>query len=338
MTSGAHERASRRPRADLAAPALDGAGWLPRPVAEQLGGRVADLVGDLVIDLERTVPGAVDAAYVVGSAAVRDHRSGLDDVELVLVLAGRPDALLGRLLDDVHERVERAHPDLRPDLVYTTWRDLGRPPAMSGTASGAASGPAPVTPGLARRGGVTLTGAECAPTAFTRQQLLDHGVAVIGPSVSIAQVVVTRDALAAQCLREIAECWTPWWERSALLLSSAGRASLSPLVTDPVLRITRLHHTLLSGEVLSLSDVGQWALTVCEPQWSRLLRESLLVRQDPTAASLYRNPFARRRDALAFTDLLMTVDEETYGAPPVRQLPLVTPGQVESRRRLVGRR
>ncbi|MDQ2758105.1 MAG: hypothetical protein M3Y71_16385 [Actinomycetota bacterium] len=346
MTTGAHERATRRPRPEPAepaataapgAPVLGGAGSLPRPVIEKLGRQVADLVGDLVADLERTVPSAVDAAYVVGSAAMRDHRRGLDDVDVVLVLAGHPDPLLRRLLDDVHGQVERAHPDLPPDLVYTTWRDLGRPPEASGLA-------APGALGLTRRGGVTLTGPEYAPDAFTRHQLLDHGVAVIGPSVSAMQVAVTREALSAQCLRDIAQRWTPWWEHSALLLSAAGRASLSASVTDAVLQVARLHHILLTGEVLSLSAVGQWALTVCEPEWSRLVEESLLVRQDPSHRSLYRNPLARRRDVLAFTDLLMTVDEETFGAtpePPDSVDPVEPPAsapQVESRSRPGGRR
>ncbi len=331
MTTGAHERTVRRPRPDPTAASHAGAASLPRLVVDHLGRDVGDLVGDLVADLERTVPGAVDAAYVVGSVAARDYRRRLDDVDLVIVLAGHPDALLGRLLDDVHDRVERAHPDLRPDLVYTTWSDLGRPLSGSGA-------PAPGTLGLARRGGVTLVGPDHGPTPFVRRQLLDHGLAVIGPSVSVAQVAVTHEALAAQCLREIAERWTPWWERSALLLSSAGRQSLAASVTDVVLRVARLHHTLLTGEVLSLSAVGEWALTVCEPEWSRLVEESLLVRQDSPHASPYRSPLTRRRDVLAFTDLLMTVDEETYGAAPGPRPASPSRRQVASRDRSGGRR
>jgi hypothetical protein len=52
---------------------------------------------------------------------------------------------------------------------------------------------------------------------------------------------------------------------------------------------------------------------VCEPQWRRLLEECLRIRNNPTKPSLYRDPFTRRRQALAFMDLLMTADEETYG-------------------------
>ena len=39
----------------------------------------------------------------------------------------------------------------------------------------------------------------------------------------------------------------------------------------------------------------------------------LRIRNRPTKPSLYRDPFTRRRQALAFMDLLMTADEETYG-------------------------
>ena len=230
----------------------------------------------------------------------------------------------------MHDRVERAHPGLRPDLVYTTWSDLGRLLPASGE-------PAPGVLGLARRGGATLVGPDHAPTPFVRRQLLDHGLAVIGASVSDAQVAVTHDALAAQCLREIAERWTPWWERSALLLSAAGRENLAASVTDVVLRVARLHHTLLTGEVLSLSALGEWALTVCEPQWSRLVEESLLVRQAPHHASPYRSPLTRRRDVLAFTDLLMTVDEETFGARPEQRPEPSSRRQPPSRRQVASR-
>ncbi|HYQ32089.1 MAG TPA: aminoglycoside adenylyltransferase domain-containing protein, partial [Lapillicoccus sp.] len=80
-----------------------------------------------------------------------------------------------------------------------------------------------------------------------------------------------------------------------------------------VLGVTRVHYMLTTGRVTSKCGAGEWALTVCEPEWRRLLEECLRIRNRPTKASLYRDPFTRRRQALAFMDLLMTADEETYG-------------------------
>lgn len=333
VSTGAQEQAPRRlrpgavPVASVASvpsvppvpPVRPAEAWpVPPAVADRLGHRVTDLVADLVGDLGRTVPGAVAGVYVVGSAALGDHAPDLDDVDLVVVLRAGPDALLGRLLDDVHQRVERAHRATRPDLVYTTWADLVRDGTAPAAPASAAAAAAPTGAGLplARRDGRTDTGPTAAPTALTRHQLLDHGLAVLGPPLSAREVAVDRQQLSAYCLAEITGHWTPWWERSALLLSSAGRESLTPRVTEAVLGVTRLHHTLLTGRLTGLTAAGEWALTVCEPEWSRLLQEALRVRRDPGTPSLYRDPLRRRREALAFTDLLMTADEEAFGPAP----------------------
>ena len=81
-----------------------------------------------------------------------------------------------------------------------------------------------------------------------------------------------------------------------------------------MLEVTRLHYLLTTGQITSKCGAGEWALTLCEPEWRRLLEECLRIRNRPDRPSLYRNPATRRRDALQFMDLLMTVDEELFGA------------------------
>ncbi len=55
---------------------------------------------------------------------------------------------------------------------------------------------------------------------------------------------------------------------------------------------SRLHHTLVTGRVLSPCAAGEWAVDVAEPEWSRLLRESVRARHNPGDADALPQPAA----------------------------------------------
>ena len=65
-----------------------------------------------------------------------------------------------------------------------------------------------------------------------------------------------------------------------------------------VLGISRLAYTKVTGEIASKSAAGEWALTAFDPRWRPIIEEALAYRRGQP--SNYGNPFARRRDALAF--------------------------------------
>lgn len=263
---------------------------------------VARVVEDYLEDLERTVPGLVSGVYLTGSVALSDFHPAWSDIDFVTVVHEEPDDTRRMLLADVHERVAARQPRPRLDGFYLRWEDLAQPPDRR------------VTLGLQARSGVLHYGPNWVPSILTWHELAEHGLHVSGPSLEHRTIARDEDMLARWCLDSIAQHWTPWWYRTAHLWSAAGLGSLGGWApASGVLGVTRVHYMLSTGRVTSKCGAGEWALTVCEPEWRRLLEECLRIRNRPTRPSLYRDPLTRRRQALAFMDLLMTADEQTYG-------------------------
>jgi len=263
---------------------------------------VARVVEDYLADLEATAPGLVEAVYLTGSVALGDFHAAWSDIDFVTVLAAHPDDRERMLLADIHERAATRHPRPRLDGHYLTWDDLAAPPNRR------------TTLGLRALGGRVQHGSNWVPSILTWHELSEHGLHVFGPGLEGRPIARDEDQARAWCLDTIERQWTPWWYRNANLWSGAGVGSLgtwSP--ASGVLGVTRVHYMLTTGRVTSKCGAGEWALSVCEPEWRRLLEECLRIRNRPTKKSLYRDPFSRRKDALAFMDLLMTADEEAFG-------------------------
>ncbi|MDQ6897235.1 MAG: DUF4111 domain-containing protein [Actinomycetota bacterium] len=263
---------------------------------------VARVVEDYLDDLESTAPGLVAGVYLTGSVALGDFHPAWSDIDFVTILKDPPDDQQRMLIADIHERAATRHQRPRLDGYYLTWDDLSTPPDRG------------TTLGLRALGGVLQHGINWTPSILTWHELADHGLHVYGPGLDLADIARDDEMVRTWCLDAIERQWTPWWYRNANLWSGAGLGSLgtwSP--ASGVLGVTRVHYMLTTGRVTSKCGAGEWALSVCEPEWRRLLEECLRIRNKPTKRSLYRDPFTRRRDALAFMDLLMTADEETFG-------------------------
>lgn len=268
---------------------------------------VAKVVEDYLADLEATVPDLVDGVYLTGSVALGDFHATWSDIDFVTVIHDRPTKQQQSLLADLHERVAARHAKPRLDGYYLAWDDLASPPDRD------------TTLGLQAHEGVLHAGHNWVPPILVWHELHDHGLHVQGPTLQDREIALDHDALRRWCLDELARRWTPWWFRSAKLLSASGLGSLGAWApASGVLGVARVHHMLSTGRITSKCGAGEWALSVAEPEWKRLLEECLRIRNRPDRRSLYHNPFRRRRDALTFMDLLMTVDEETFGDRPGR--------------------
>nr|WP_240943140.1 aminoglycoside adenylyltransferase domain-containing protein [Planosporangium thailandense] len=69
-----------------------------------------------------------------------------------------------------------------------------------------------------------------------------------------------------------------------------------------VLGVSRLHHTLATGGVISKTAAGEYARGRFDPRWHAIIDEALRIRRGGTARGSYRSPLRRRRDTLAFVD------------------------------------
>lgn len=73
-----------------------------------------------------------------------------------------------------------------------------------------------------------------------------------------------------------------------------------------VLGVSRLHYTLRTGEITLKSGAGQYALETFRARWHKIIQECLRIRGGQDEPSLYRTPFARRRDAYDYMDMVIS--------------------------------
>ena len=254
------------------------------------------IVADYLAAVDAAVPHLVEGLYLVGSVALDDFRPPASDIDFLAVTAQplRP-AHLDRLAD-VHTGV--ATRNRRPffDGAYVTWRELAEDPAR------AAPGGAVVHEGRLRVSGNGRTD----PVAW--HTLAGHGVAVRGPDRTAVPVWTDRAALAAWTRRNLDGYWRPWLRRSSRLLSRPGLACVADWGPAwGVLGVSRLHYTLATGGITSKYGAGCYARDTFDPRWRRIVDECLRIRRGDAGPPGYRNPLARRREALGF--ISMAIEE-----------------------------
>jgi len=237
---------------------------------------------------DAAAPGLVEALYVVGSAAMQDFRPGLSDLDFVAVTSGQIDRAAMAALADVHARLARIRRAPMLDGIYVTWDELRAGPLA------APEGPC-VSSGRFHASGCHER------HAATWSRLGSDAVTVRGPLCAGAVIWRDPERLERWVLASIEGHWRPWLARNAGVLP---RGRIVPLrartVEACVLGICRLHYALATGVVPSKSDAGLYGLIAFPREWHRIIDEALRIRREPKARSLYRNPYARRREMLAF--------------------------------------
>jgi hypothetical protein len=76
------------------------------------------------------------------------------------------------------------------------------------------------------------------------------------------------------------------------------------LVVWGVLGVARPHATIRTGEMISKTAAGAYALKVFPSRWSAIVRDALAGRGGDRSS--YRSIFARRRDLLAFMEYVIS--------------------------------
>ncbi|GAA3217370.1 hypothetical protein GCM10010468_40050 [Actinocorallia longicatena] len=238
---------------------------------------------------DAATPDLVEGLYLTGSAALDDFRPGESDIDFVAVSRAPATTEQVRALELVHSQLARLHPHPFFDGVYLTWDELARDP------SAAAKGP--------HVRGQTLTPA----TSGGRNPVLWHtlahrGVTLRGPFAQDLVVAADPAGLAAWTRDNLRNYWRPWWERGSRPTTPAGLALLGTWAPAwGVLGVSRLHHMLATGRVISKSAAAHYARTVFPEPWYRILDECLRIRTAEDTRSLYATPFTRRTEALGYT-------------------------------------
>jgi len=262
---------------------------MPNPSSEHP--LVRAVTGDYLALVDAEVPGLVEGLYLTGSVALDDFHPSHSDIDFVAVTARKPgpEDLAG--LRRAHARLVAKHKRPHFDGAYVTWAEL------AADAENAAPGPHAFANGF-------QDGSRAERHPVTWQTIVQCGVAVRGPSPAEAKILGDPDGLESWTVGNLGAYWRPLWTRMSRLPSAEGLAALGTAQAAwSVLGVTRLHHTLATGRITSKTGAGAYALTAFEQRWHRIVEDCVRIRSG--GGSRYRNPYRRRTDVLAYTDMVI---------------------------------
>lgn len=228
----------------------------------------------------------VTGLHLVGSAADGDFRPGRSDLDFVAVLSRAPTDLDLEALGILHRSYGSDPTFPRLDGIWLTEAELN-------------AGPDAVAAGPTSAAGVFLDAAQGNRNPVTWVSL-QSSISLLG-DLDRENLWNDRARLQGWVRENAATYWRRWHARAAGWgapgLAMLGRAAPS----WGVLGIARQHYTVRTGDIASKSTAGGWALQTFDGTYRHILEEALAFRR--RSGSLYRDPFARRREALAFVDM-----------------------------------
>lgn len=148
----------------------------------------------------------------------------------------------------------------------------------------------------------------------TWQTLRQCGVAYRGKRIDPPHLWHDPVRLDAWTRGNLESYWRPWLGRSERLLSRFGLVFLREWTTEwGVLGVTRLHYTLVTGEVTSKRGAGLYALETFPARWHPIIEEAARIREGRNERSRYPAPLARRRSMREYVAMVI---DEALALPP----------------------
>jgi len=232
-------------------------------------------------DADRLLPGRIDAFYLVGSSALGAFRSGRSDVDFVAVLD--QDLTTAEL-----RRLRLLHGMSATRTALRAARGGHSP--LSGTCNGVfvrrADTDRPVTEIRAvasQTGELFAVGKGFDVNPVTWKVLLDHGVALRGPSPATLGLDPQTHLLRSWNMENLNTYWHRW--ATGILGRPSTTFWMRPRWSTAwgVLGAPRLHHTIATGEVVSKEAAGEYALDTFDRRWQPIIQLGLAWwRQDST--------------------------------------------------------
>jgi hypothetical protein len=253
----------------------DGVSALPPAVVPKLD--------DYLDAVDDAVPGLVTRLYVTGSIALNDYQPAISDIDAVAVCSGRPGAVQCKALTGLH----MAGPKV--DVLYATANDLATDPRTL-------SLPCSIL-------GEFKPADAFAANPVEWRTLATKSLAVRGGPLDASTIWFDADALRQWNLDNLDDYW----------VGKAGEGERLPPefwvrwesgLQWVVLGIPRLHHTIVTNEVISKSAAGAYALNITDERWHDVIRAAVALRVD-RQAQLPKEPDALVADAVAFARWLI---------------------------------
>lgn len=218
-------------------------------------------VGAFLVDVDRSLPGLVEALHATGSVALDDYQPPISDVDLVAVCRHSPTPEEMTALAEVHRP---ARPNV--DVLYATRDDLRRDPSalsLSGSVDG-----------VFRTEGAF----EANPVVW--RVMSTRALPIRGDALRAQDVWFDADVLRRWNLANLDTYWSEWvqWARTKDGTESRVRSEYG--LQWLVLGVPRLHHTIATLEITSKTGAGRYALDVAPAQWQPVLEAALALRAE----------------------------------------------------------
>jgi hypothetical protein len=231
-------------------------------------------IGRYLAVADRLVPRRITGFYVVGSAALGAWRPVRSDIDFIAVVDGVVSPHRLRALHVLGNLTAAARAVRRVDPAI--------PATVNGAFVAAADLTAPVTtirPLASHSGRNFLLGRAFDVNPVMWKVLRDKGIAVRGPEPGLLGLDPEPRRLREWNLGQLRGHWRSWGER---LLSGSvpSKPFVAPhrAVVARVLGPPRLHHTIVTGEVISKEAAGEYALETFGARWEPLIRSALAYR------------------------------------------------------------
>lgn len=244
---------------------------------------VVPRIDDYLHSVDNAAPGLVTGLYVTGSIALDDYQPAISDIDAVAVCSQRPDAGQCEALALLHTAGPRV------DVLYATANDLAADPRTL-------SLPCSIL-------GEFRPADTFAANPVEWRTLATKAIVVRGRPLDAAAIWFDADALRRWNLDNLDDYWVAKageGERVPPEFWSRWESGLQWVV----LGIPRLHHTIVTNEVISKSAAGAYALTITDEYWHDVVRAAMALRVD-RQAQLPKEPDALVADAVGLARWLI---------------------------------
>jgi len=253
---------------------------LPREVKETLS---------VFLDLlDSKLPNLIVGLYLTGSIVLNDYRPGLSDIDFVAVIENQLKENELKKLTEIHLSLGKRNNAPKLDGIYVTWNNL-KTSAEGLKVPSYRNGKFYSTPGFVAN-------------PITWHTLNKYTMSIRGP----ASINVYDDdkIMRDWCRSNLKGYWTNWIKSArtnpkdiVFTLTSAG-------VAWGVLGVIRLYATIYTGEIISKSEAGEYALRTFDSKWERIIRNAINIRRGESDGNYY-NIFKRRKEMLAFMEIVL---------------------------------
>jgi len=239
--------------------------------------------------VDEKLPERIRGLYLTGSLALDDYRPGRSDIDFVAVTDTALHSSELRILRRVHAELRRTAPEPKLDGVYLTWAAL-------------TAAPIGLLVPYCLRNWFACKG-DFAVNPVTWCTLHRHPLALRGP----AKPDVHHDdqMLREWCRARLRRYWGRWVRSARGYGVNRLRSLRREQVVWGILGVARAHATIKTGDMISKTAAGEYALKVFPSSWSGIVRKALAGRGGSEKSS-YPNIFTRRKDALAFMEYVIS--------------------------------